>query len=151
MKRSDKARELFLQGYNCAQAVVLAFSDCVDIEKEKLEALSSSFGGGVSRLRETCGCISGMAIILGLLNKTYDPLDNEAKSAHYANVQQLALKFKEKMNSYICADLLNIERAPQSSVASVRDNNYYHNRKCADYIEYMAKLIEEKLIEYGKN
>ena len=151
MNRKEKARELFLNGYNCAQAVVLAFSDCLNIDKEQLEAISSSFGGGLSRLRETCGCISAMAIILGSLNKCYDPLDNDAKSRHYANVQELALKFKEKFNSYICSDLLNIERKPETPIASIRNKNYYHNRKCADYIEYMAGLIEEKLKEYGKN
>ena len=151
MKCSQKAKELFLNGYNCSQAVVLAFKDYLDVDEKSLEAIASSFGGGISRLRETCGCISGMAIVLGLLNKTYDPLDNEAKSTHYANVQELALKFKEKMKSYICSDLLNIEKGPQSPIASIRDANYYHNRECAKFIEYMAELIEEKISYYGKN
>ena len=151
MEKGLKAVELFESGYNCSQAIVLAFEEYLNLDKVTLQSLSSSFGGGISRLRETCGCISGMAIVLGLLNKNYDPLDNEAKSTHYANVQELALKFKEKMKSYICSDLLNIEKGPQSPIASIRDANYYHNRECAKFIEYMAELIEEKMSYYGKN
>ena len=108
MDYSSKAKELFNSGYNCSQAVVLAFKDKLNLDEKTLVSLSSSFGGGISRLREVCGCISGMAIVLGLLYGNYDVNDNEAKAKHYQMIQKLALQFKEKYNTYNCAELLNI-------------------------------------------
>lgn len=145
MDRGKLAKELFNQGYNCAQAIVLAFQDKLNIEKKQLEALSSSFGGGVARLREICGCISGMGIVLGLMYGNYDKLDNDAKSNHYQRVQKLSFLFKDKMKSYICSDLLNQLKGPEVPVASIRNETYYNQRPCGKYIEYMANLIESEI------
>ena len=110
MDRGTIAKELFENGYNCSQAIVLAFKDLLDIKDEDLKAISSSFGGGISRLREVCGCISGMAIVFGYLYGNYDVNDNDAKANHYKLIQKLSLEFKEKFNTYNCAELLNIKR-----------------------------------------
>lgn len=147
MNREEKAIELFYNGYNCAQAVVLAFKDLLNVDEESLKSLSSSFGGGISRLREVCGCISGMGIVLGLIKGNYDVNNNDEKSKHYAKIQELSLKFKEEMKSYICADLLNISRKPSTPVAEKRSEKYYKDRPCAHYIGYMAKLIAQELNE----
>ena len=95
MDRGTLAADLFNQGYNCSQAIVLAFKDKLNINESQLEAMSSSFGGGISRLREICGCVSGMAIVLGLLYGNYDKLDNEAKSKHYERIQKLSFSSAE--------------------------------------------------------
>lgn len=145
MNYSKNAVELFYNGYNCCQAIVLAFKDLLNIDEQQLLALASSFGGGISRLREVCGCISGMSIVLGLLYGNYDVCDNEKKSNHYARIQRLSFEFKKVMKSYICADLLNIERKPSSPQAALRTNEYYVNRPCAKYIAYMSKLIEKEI------
>lgn len=145
MDYSKKAVELFNKGYNCSQAIVLAFKDILNIDEESLKSLSSSFGGGVSRLREICGCVSGMSIVLGLLYGNYDVNNNELKSKHYALIQKLSLKFKDEMKSYICADLLNLNRKPSSPIAEVRSKIYYETRPCGKYIAYMAKLIQKEI------
>ena len=108
-------------------------------------SLSSSFGGGISRLREVCGCISGMAIVLGLLYGNYDVNDNEAKAKHYQMIQKLALEFKQKFNTYNCAELLNIKKGPSNYVPEKRSKEYYEKRPCGNYIYHMAKIMQEYL------
>ena len=151
MERKEKAVSLFNSGYNCAQAVMLAFSDLLDIDELTIQKLTSSLGGGISRLREVCGCVSAMALILGMIKGDYDVLDNTSKSNLYKEVQELSFKFKDKFNSYICSDLLNKDKGPENHVAGVRNESYYHSRKCDEYIAYMVSIIEEKLKSYGKD
>ena len=90
MERKEKAVSLFNSGYNCAQAVMLAFSDLLDIDELTIQKLTSSLGGGISRLREVCGCVSAMALILGMIKGDYDVLDNTSKSNLYKDVQELS-------------------------------------------------------------
>ena len=151
MERKEKAVKLFNQGYNCAQAVMLAFSDCLDIDEKTIQKITSSFGGGVSRLREVCGCVSAMAMVIGMIKGDYDVLDNDSKARLYKDVQELALKFKEKYGSYICSDLLNKEKGPENYVPGVRNETYYHNRSCDLYIAYMVEILQEKIKSYGKD
>ena len=147
MEKGKMAKQLFENGYNCSQAIVLAFKDELNIEEKTLLSLSSSFGGGISRLREVCGCISGMAIVLGVLYGDYDPLDNNAKANHYQLIQKLSLKFKEKFSSYICADLLDKVKQVDSYIPEIRNKEYYANRPCGKYISYMADLIKQEIDE----
>ncbi len=82
MMHAEKAKELFESGYNCAQAVTLAFADEMGMTKEEAARISSSFGGGIGRLREVCGCVSGMALVAGRLWGYESPTANEEKAAH---------------------------------------------------------------------
>ena len=143
MDRGTVAKELFENGYNCSQAIVLAFKDLLDIKEEDLKAISSSFGGGISRLREVCGCISGMAIVFGYLYGNYDVNNTDAKANHYKLIQKLSLEFKEKFNTYNCAELLNIKKEVSVPVPEKRSKEYYEARPCGKYIYYMAKLMQE--------
>ena len=151
MSKGKKALELFNNGYNCSQAIVLAFKDELNIDETTLKAMSSSFGGGISRLREVCGCISSMALILGAIYGNYDINSVEAKGNHYKLVQNVALKFKEKFNSINCAELLNKQKGIESPIPSVRNNEYYKQRPCGKYIEFMADLIEKEIASNGKD
>ena len=121
MDRSDQAASLFREGYNCAQAVLLAFADVLSIDKKTAAMLSSSFGGGMGRLREVCGAVSSMFLIAGLV-KGYDrPDDDEAKAAHYQLIQTLAYKFKEENGSIICRELLGLAEGADFFYASKKD------------------------------
>ena len=94
MDHREKAAELFVNGSNCAQAVAVAFCDVTGMEPELAAKLSSSFGGGMGRMREVCGAVSGMLMVLGALYGYDDPGEKDrAKKAHYAMVQELAGKF----------------------------------------------------------
>lgn len=106
MTRAEKAKEYFKEGYNCCQAVVLAFCDTVDIDEHTALMVASSFGGGMGRLREVCGAVSGMFIILGLKQGYISPTANDEKMAHYENIRKLAREFEEKNSSIICKTLI---------------------------------------------
>ena len=106
MDKGQIAKENFKAGYNCAQAVVLAFKEELGIDAETLLKLSSSFGGGLARLREVCGAVSGGAMVLGILGGYTSPTDNTSKTEHYKRVRQFTEAFKEENGSIICRELL---------------------------------------------
>lgn len=149
MDKAKKAVELFESGYNCSQAIVLAFEDYLNVDRKTLQSLSSSFGGGISRLREVCGCVSGMAIIMGIIHGDYDVNDNDQKAKHYELIQKLALKFKEKTNSINCAELLNKVKEVENPTPEIRSKEYYEKRPCSKYIKIMAEIIERELSNHG--
>ncbi len=144
-KRSEKSAELFIEGYNCAQAVAGAFADLINIDFETLMKLSSSFGGGLGGLRENCGAVSGMAIILGILQGYSSPQDYDGKKEHYANIQHLADKFKEKHETIICRELLEGIKKATDNVPEKRTEEYYKVRPCVRFVITAAEILEEYL------
>ncbi len=143
---SAKAKELFEQGYNCAQAVLLAFEDVTGFDTGTAALLSSSFGGGMGRLREVCGAVSAMFMIAGISRGYDDPKATEEKAEHYAFIQSLAADYKTENGSIICKELLDLPGA-QSPVPEERTAEYYQRRPCAEYVAFAAKLIAQKLSE----
>lgn len=110
MTRKEKAMAYFRQGYNCAQAVVLAFADLTDMDEATLSRMSCSFGGGMGRLREVCGTVTGMFLVTGLL-RGYDGAETgEVKAAHYARIQALAKEFERQNGSIVCRELLALRQ-----------------------------------------
>ena len=94
-----KARELFMNGYNCAQSMVCAYCDETGMSFEEAVKLSASFGGGMGGLHEVCGAVSGMFMVAGLKYGYTTPDDPEAKAKHYELIQSLAKRFKEENGS----------------------------------------------------
>ena len=80
LSRGERAKQLFSEGYNCCQAVVGAFADCVDMEFDALMKLASSMGGGMGRLREVCGAVTGVFLVAGLLRGYSDPKSTTEKA-----------------------------------------------------------------------
>ncbi len=151
MSRAERAKEYFLQGYACSQAVALAFSDLFKMEKEELIKMTLPFGGGFGRLRLTCGAVSGMTFVVG---ETFAESDNtpENKQRTYAIVQELCGKFKEQTGSLICGELLASMDVPVEvgGKAEARTKEYYQKRSCADLVACAANIVEEYLKENGK-
>lgn len=147
MTHGEKAKQLFNEGYNCAQAVAMAFADEMGMEPEAVAKLASSFGGGFGRLREVCGCVSGMALAAGALYGYGTPDGGELKKNHYALIQELAGKFKEKNGSIICRELLSGITSDCSPTPEERTPEYYKKRPCADLTEIAASILEEKIKE----
>jgi C_GCAxxG_C_C family probable redox protein len=146
LEHEEKAKELFEQGYNCAQSVFAAFAGDLGFDFETALKLSSPFGGGMGRLREVCGAVSALLMIAGLRYGYTGTDDDEAKGAHYALVQRLAFRFKEENGSYICRELLGLPEGEQSSpVPEKRTAAYYGSRPCAEYVACAARLAEELL------
>lgn len=150
MTRPEKAKQLFTSGYNCSQAVVGAFIDDFAIDFDTAMKLSSSFGGGMGRMREVCGAVSGAFMIAGLKCGYCDPCDKAAKSAHYALIQKIAADFKQQNGSIICRELLEgvgCSGKCQGSVPEDRTAAYYKKRPCAELVYIAAKIVEDEL--YG--
>lgn len=137
----DKAYALFCEGYNCAQAVLLAFDDVTGLDKETASAISSSFGGGLGRMREVCGAVSGAAMVLGIVKGRYPAEDHSAKSAHYKLVQKFAEKFKEENGSIICRDLLKGIGSVSGNTPEKRTDSYYKKRPCPLIVKSSADIL----------
>lgn len=144
MRREEKARELFLKGYNCAQAVVLAFGDEIGLDDETLARLASPFGGGMGRMREVCGAVSGMFTVLGLLGGYSDPEGTAEKKALYARVQALAARFREECGSIVCRELL-AGKADSAPTPTERTPEFYQKRPCAELVALATSILDEEL------
>lgn len=150
MTRAEKAKAYFEQGYNCAQAVTLAFADEMGLKPEEAAKLASSFGGGFGRLREVCGCVSGMALAAGAICGYSDPKAMEEKAEHYALVQKLAGEFKERNGSIICRELLDGINNDTNPVPEERTESYYKKRPCADFAYTAADILEKEMEARGR-
>ena len=148
MSRAERAKEYFLQGYACSQAVALAFTDLIGINEEDISKLMLPFGGGLGRLRLTCGAVSGMAFVIGAL---YAEKENttENKKKVYAIVQELCGKFQAQTGSLICAELLSGMKVPVEvgGVAEARTAEYYKKRSCADMVALAVGILETYIQE----
>ena len=140
MDHGMKAAELFLGGYNCAQSVVVAFSDLTGLDESFSAKLASSFGGGMGRMREVCGAVSGMFFVLGHLYGYDTPGDDESKMRQYTVVQELAAKFRERTGSIICREIL--KNPPSDPNPSPRTAEYYAQRPCARMVKEAADLMD---------
>jgi C_GCAxxG_C_C family probable redox protein len=144
-KKAEEARELFLQGYNCAQSVFCVFAEEYGIPRELALKLSASFGGGVGRLRNVCGTVSAMAMLAGLEEGQTAPNDPEQKRRNYQLVQRVAERFRREHGSIICAELLQLRKgAPTPPTPDERTAEYYKSRPCLRLIESAARIWQEK-------
>lgn len=143
---AKKAMELFKEGYNCAQAVFLAFTDRYEMDETIALKLSSSFGGGMGRLREVCGAVSGMFMVAGVLYGYESPEAFEEKTKHYERIQQLAEQYKKFTGSIICRELLGLDVKKDSHVPEKRTNEYYNKRPCVKMVGIGAMLMEKYII-----
>lgn len=148
MTRGEKAEALFLEGYNCAQAVVIAFEDLHGLDRETVAKLSSSFGGGMARLREVCGSVSGMFMVAGLLYGYDNPKAKEEKAEHYARIQKLAADFTAEHGSIVCRDLLGLTEKKQEPIPEERTEAYYKKRPCKEIIGRAADIMDAYIKEY---
>ena len=146
MDHVQYAGELFVGGYNCAQAVAVAFRDVTGLSEEFSARMAVSFGGGLGRLREVCGAVSGMALVAGLLYGSPDPNDSAAKRAHYQLVQLLAQRFREQAGSIICREIL--KNPPADPVPSPRTPEYYADRPCARMVMLAASILDDYIAEH---
>lgn len=146
--RREKAMALFEEGYNCAQAVFLAFADLHGIDTQTAAALSSSFGGGMGRLREVCGAVSGMFLTLGVLYGYDDPKAKEEKAEHYARIQEFAAAFEKENGSIVCRELLGLCVKKEAPTPEARTKEYYQKRPCKELVGDAAELLENYIAEH---
>ena len=145
MDHGTKAAELFLSGYNCAQAVAVAFHDELGLSEQQAARMVSAFGGGMGRMREVCGAVSGMLMVAGLLYGYETPGDDVSKKAHYVRVQHLAGRFREEVGSIVCREIL--KNPPSDPNPSPRTAEYYAQRPCARMVLLAGQILDEYIKE----
>ena len=138
-KHEELAIKYFTEGYNCAQAVFAAFHEEMGIDEKTALKMSSAFGGGMGRLREVCGAVSGMFMVLSNLYGYDDPKDAEAKQLLYSRVQALAEEFKKEHDTIICRELLASPKAKEVKAAPGSG----HAGICFEYVGTAAKILSE--------
>lgn len=146
MDHRIKAAELFLSGYNCAQAVAVAFCDVTGLPEQQAAKMSSAFGGGMGRLREVCGAVSGMLMVLGTLDGYDTPGDDAGKKRLYTLVQELAEKFRAENGHIICREIL--KNPPSDPNPTPRTADFYARRPCTKMVMTAARLLDAFLEEH---
>ena len=147
MNRKEQAIAYFKEGYNCAQAVFLTFSDLTGLDAKTALRLAAPFGGGLGRQREVCGAVSGMCMAAGALYGYDDLSQKEAKAAHYKMIQELCSEFRARAGSIICRDLLGGAGKDTSSTPSTRTEAYYKKRPCAELVGEAADILDAYIKE----
>ena len=145
MTRAEHAAKLFYEGYNCAQAVAVAFSDVTGLTAGQAAKMASGFGGGMGRLREVCGAVSGMLMVYSQLYG-YEAPNSEAQKEVYGTVQELAGKFREKAGSIVCREIL--KNPPTDPVPSPRTEEYYAQRPCVRMVYLAASILDEYILAH---
>ena len=149
MTHSELAKKNFESGCNCAQAVLLAFSDRTGLDEATAMKLAASFGGGMGKLREVCGAVSAIFMAAGMIYADDHIPTLEDKAAHYQKIQALAARFKEENGSYLCRDLLEGVPVSKESAPEERTEQYYKKRPCGDLCAIAARILDEFLSEQG--
>lgn len=150
--RTERAVELFKEGFNCSQSVFAAYADLLGMDRETALKVSASFGGGIGRMREVCGAANGMFLVAGMLTGSIEGKDQVAKKNNYEVVQRLAAEFKkENGGSYICRELLGLEKdgkkvVPGDTTPEARTEEYYKKRPCLKTIQGAAAIVERMLL-----
>jgi C_GCAxxG_C_C family probable redox protein len=140
--------ELFVEGYNCAQAVAVAFCDITGLDEKTTAKMVSPYGGGMGRLREVCGAVSGMLFVLSSLYGYDTPGDDESKKVLYGQVQELAAAFREANGTIICRELLDHPSTDPNP--SPRTAEFYAVRPCARFVLTAGELMDRFLEEHPR-
>ena len=148
MNESQRAVELFKEGFNCSQSVFVAFAHKFDIDEDTAKKISAGLGGGIGRLREVCGAVSGAAMVIGSLASATEGADVENKQKNYELVREFAKRFTEENGSIICRELLGLdEQTKETAKPESRTAEYYKKRPCVELVECAAQILEEMINE----
>lgn len=147
MTRKEKAMQSFLDGYNCSQCLILAFEDLLTIDIDTALKMASPFGGGMGRLREVCGSVSGMFMVFGFLKGYDNPGDYDGKKELYEHIQELGKRFEKENGSIVCRNLLGLTVHHENAAPEKRTDEYYKKRPCAELVGCAAEILENYLAE----
>ena len=148
-ERAERAKAFFNEGYNCAQSVALAFADITSLDEQMVATITAPFGGGMGRMREVCGTVSGMTFVAGAICPSSNPQNMEERKQNYALVQEFANKFRGENGDIVCRRLLGLEpreEAAESAMPSERTAEYYRKRPCVEYVASATRIVAEYLL-----
>lgn len=148
MSEKERAIELFHEGYNCSQSVFVAFCHRFGLDEETAKKISAGLGGGLGRMREVCGAVSGAAMVIGSICAGVDGKDNNSKQKNYELVREFADRFKGKNGSIICRELLGLDiKMEKSAEPEKRTSEYYKKRPCVELVADAAEILEQLIKE----
>ena len=149
--KPDQAAEIFLNGFNCAQAVFSAYAEQFGIDKTTALKLSCGFGAGMGRQQDVCGAVSGATLLIGCRYGKTIREDNAANDLTYKHVRDVSDKFRTKHGSTHCKELLNgCNLLTPEGQKYFKENDFQHC-KCAVYVHDAAEFVEPLLAQSGKN
>ncbi|WP_026474624.1 C-GCAxxG-C-C family protein [Alkaliflexus imshenetskii] len=134
----------FFNGYNCSQSVVAAFADISDVPKEKLLKLACGFGGGMGRLGETCGAVTGAYMVIGLKHGQEAPDDGNSRECTYTLVQNFETAFKARHHTTCCLELLGCSLRTPEGQEKFKDEDL-KNKICSPCVESAVGILESIL------
>ena len=147
MDRIEKAKKLFTDGHNCSQAVVGAYSDLFGIEPQTAMIMAEGFGGGMGRMRLTCGAVSGMVALVGMKYSKGVAKDTQTRTKIYEKVREMLGEFSKRNGTIVCGELLGLTgNENESAKPDERTKEYYQKRPCAEYVAECARIVEEFLL-----
>lgn len=146
MTKSEKASELFSNGFNCSQAVLTAFAPDFGLDEKLALMLGTQFGGG-ARNGEMCGAVSGALMVLGLKYGHYESDNSKQKSRAYAIAVEYTNRFKELNGSIVCRDLLGYDLTKPDEAACIKEKNLFGDI-CPKMIKSAVEVLESILADY---
>ena len=134
MTNEEKSEQLFLLGLNCAQSVFCAFAEEFGMDLETAKKVSCGLGGGVGRLREVCGAVTGATLVLGMRH-------GPDKAEVYPKVQEFCARFKDECGSIVCRELTAGTGATVGGQPEARTPEYYKRRPCVELVKLAVRLL----------
>lgn len=150
MTEKERARELFLEGYNCSQSVFVAFSHRFGIDESTAKKISAGLGGGLGRQREVCGAVSAASMVLGDIVAAQEGSDQTSKKENYELVREFCDRFRQRHCSIICREMIKDLAKNKGAVPDERTPEYYQKRPCLRVIEDAAEILMQMLEENEK-
>ena len=148
MNEKERAVELFKEGFNCSQSVFTAFSDRFGIDEDTAKKISAGLGGGLGRMREVCGAVSGAAMVIGSICSAVDGKDGDSKQKNYELVCEFADRFTKRNGSIVCRELLGLDVKMENTAApDKRTAEYYKKRPCVELVADAAEILSELIKE----
>ena len=146
MDRSEKALKLYSEGLNCAQSVVASFADVLKVDQETAVRMAAGFGGGMGRMQDTCGAITGAFMVIGFLRGRYKSGDDEANEKTNYLIQKFSKEFSKNHGSIKCKALINFDLNSEEGREEAKKEDVF-NKKCTFYVKNSVELLEEILQE----
>lgn len=141
MSKIDTAALLFKEGFNCAQSLLTVYGVELGLSRDTALKIGNAFGGGIGKMGETCGAVTGAFMIIGLKYGTADIKDKRAKRKLYGLVEKFVKRFRSLNNTIICRELLGFDIGSSKNLNPDFDRIF--NKQCPKYIQDAAEIIEE--------
>jgi C_GCAxxG_C_C family probable redox protein len=144
--KPEQAVNVFKEGSNCSQAIISVYAEDFGLSRENALKISRGFGGGMGRMAQTCGAVTGAFMVLGLKYGNADIHDKEAKERIYGLVREFACRFENRNSSIVCRELLGCDISKPEGAAAAKENGLFAS-VCPKLVGDAAEILEEMMNE----